>query len=1000
MRPIHLTFSGLRSYRQEATIDFTDLNLVGIIGDTGAGKSTIIEALSFALYAKKTWEGGGTVERLHTKTVNTMRIEFKFHIDGHDWIVTRARSQNSTLPIDKLTSPTRGGPDVDGAQPVTDRIKKLLGLDHKQFLSVIVLPQGRFDTLLTASKPDRDKILTSILGLDEIVSTREAIAAVRSEWEPRTQSFRAQRNQFPPQPAVNLAQAHAAVRTKTIEHQTLQEAIVVGAALETTREKVRQAGTNLGKAIESLPPSDEDAPLRLTECAQLEEKLNDERIAAAETEKQSADLAHKFQSTYNELIGEVTVSQMIEAKTQLISVADRYAADSDAATEAITAHEALLDQIPSQVVDAEIVSEEASTRATLQGAESTVEAAKRAVENGRSAWAKSETVRGQLATTKNQIVQLTADVDAARTSADSAVDAQAQAASKVDKCIEALQHSKVLNAVAEIAAQCVAGDDCPICEQTIPATFTPPAQAKADDLDIDIKNAKQTLKECESKSKDVTRILNETETNLSRAKQDLATFTEEAAKASETASNIGIDISAKDEASAIQTLTITHARSVAEFESAKAIANNSQIALNQAQAAIAHQHQTYNDRLAIAARQATETGKRVHAHKKMLNGLPAALRPESTDTESIMEKASQIERTLSNAAEVDQQLVDAKKAVASAQIALAGISTRIATEVTAPSDRIISALNNRNVRVQELCTTIREADETATIVAPDGLDPLDNAFDLATKAVELTSQHQNVEAFATNLRTQLRQQFADNESAIAKLNAELQCTNFDELRAKSGSIKTELQHATANVLKLEADVVVTTSLDRYLTIAEPFIANLTILGEALKEKQFIGYLVKTRENQLLSEATRRLKWITNRRFGFGEDFTIVDIASGEARTPDTLSGGERFQAALALALALVEITTRGGGNLNAIFIDEGFGSLDANALDGALGTLNKIAGSGKLVALISHLTQVADNVDQVIRVTKTDTHGSQIEHLDPEAIERLLADDTRNGLTG
>ena len=76
--------------------------------------------------------------------------------------------------------------------------------------------------------------------------------------------------------------------------------------------------------------------------------------------------------------------------------------------------------------------------------------------------------------------------------------------------------------------------------------------------------------------------------------------------------------------------------------------------------------------------------------------------------------------------------------------------------------------------------------------------------------------------------------------------------------------------------------------------------------------------------------------------------------------PDTLLGGERFQAALGLALALVEIAPRGGGRLDAAFIDEDFGSLDSNALDVALEALANVSGDGKIVALTSHLRRVAE----------------------------------------
>ena len=129
------------------------------------------------------------------------------------------------------------------------------------------------------------------------------------------------------------------------------------------------------------------------------------------------------------------------------------------------------------------------------------------------------------------------------------------------------------------------------------------------------------------------------------------------------------------------------------------------------------------------------------------------------------------------------------------------------------------------------------------------------------------------------------------------------------------------------------------------------------------------------------------------------DFGVKNIASGEIRAPDALSGGERFQASLALALALVEIASRGGGRLDAVFVDEGFGSLDASALDTALATLGKVAGGGKMVALISHLRPVAEYVDTVMHVTRDDVTGSRIRVLSEVDRDRLLADDVRSRLT-
>src|SRR5581483_7568653 len=188
-------------------------------------------------------------------------------------------------------------------------------------------------------------------------------------------------------------------------------------------------------------------------------------------------------------------------------------------------------------------------------------------------------------------------------------------------------------------------------------------------------------------------------------------------------------------------------------------------------------------------------------------------------------------------------------------------------------------------------------------------------------------------------------------------------------------------------------------LDAVLTVGEPFVANLKTLSQTLTNSKFVGALVEERERELLYDASRKLGELTNGNFGFAEGFRIVDRRTGQQRAPETLSGGETFLASLALALGLVEIATRGGGQLDALFLDEGFGSLDSSALDQALSTLGHLAVGGRLVALISHLRRVAEHVDKVLLVERDEVLGSRIRELTPDERDELLAEDARSGLT-
>ena len=116
---------------------------------------------------------------------------------------------------------------------------------------------------------------------------------------------------------------------------------------------------------------------------------------------------------------------------------------------------------------------------------------------------------------------------------------------------------------------------------------------------------------------------------------------------------------------------------------------------------------------------------------------------------------------------------------------------------------------------------------------------------------------------------------------------------------------------------------------------------------------FAGFVVEERQRALLGVATSILEEMSGGRYGFADDFAIVDRASGQPRSAKTLSGGETFQASLALALGLVELAGRSGGRLNALFLDEGFGTLDTNALDEALEELERRAQAGRVIGVIA-----------------------------------------------
>ena len=220
MRPIHLTIEGLRSFRSPAVpIDFTGHDHLAIVGDTGAGKSSILEAITYALYGQATFTAQGNQE-LMNDTSTHLRVVLRFRVSGETWEVARALRRGGQGKVGPASARLcRIGADdetvelVEQVKPVNERIKDLIGLDSDAFLRTVVLPQGRFARLLVEDKPtERGRILRQVWRTDELEAAGELAGAARQE----ATTLRIRLEQaaadpaYPEDPAAHLSQLEAA----------------------------------------------------------------------------------------------------------------------------------------------------------------------------------------------------------------------------------------------------------------------------------------------------------------------------------------------------------------------------------------------------------------------------------------------------------------------------------------------------------------------------------------------------------------------------------------------------------------------------------------------------------------------------------------------------------------------------------------------------------------------------------------------------------------------
>jgi exonuclease SbcC len=219
----------------------------------------------------------------------------------------------------------------------------------------------------------------------------------------------------------------------------------------------------------------------------------------------------------------------------------------------------------------------------------------------------------------------------------------------------------------------------------------------------------------------------------------------------------------------------------------------------------------------------------------------------------------------------------------------------------------------------------------------------------------------------------------------------------DELENLLITASAEAKRAKDDEAEARRQTPIAADLDRRTVPLREAIEVLETLASLLTDGRFIGYIVSRRQRALLGLASEILGSMTGARYGFAEDFRIIDRISGQPRNAKTLSGGETFLASLALALGLVELAARGGGRLEALFLDEGFGSLDADALEEALGELERRAQAGRLVAVISHVRAVAERIEQVLRVTYR-PEGSEVTPIVGTEREEFIAEEVEEGL--
>ena len=181
MRPLKLELQGFTAFRQFTTLDFTDLELFALVGPTGSGKSSLLDAMTFALYGQTARLGASGLDALISQGERGLSASLTFEVGGLTYRASRTkgrRQAENEVRFEQLdaegrwTNLSEGG----GAKGIAERIRKAVGLDFGTFRRSVMLPQGEFSRLLHGSGKDRQTLLGELTGLDHVQAMQRVSA--------------------------------------------------------------------------------------------------------------------------------------------------------------------------------------------------------------------------------------------------------------------------------------------------------------------------------------------------------------------------------------------------------------------------------------------------------------------------------------------------------------------------------------------------------------------------------------------------------------------------------------------------------------------------------------------------------------------------------------------------------------------------------------------------------------------------------------------------------
>ena len=1015
-----LRITGIGPFAGEHTVDFSafeDSGLFLLDGPTGAGKSTLIDAITFALYGDVARTKDASKDRLrsnHITDSDPSEADLVFEVATGIYRVTRTpaytpagkksqRNSKSTLTrvVEDPDAPDGWRtvePIASGPRDVGSEIPAIVGLDKDQFLQTIVLPQGKFSQFLNATSDAREQILRDIFDTQIYVDFTKALvdaaaSSKRGIEERRVAAIGAFKRvrSLDAAFAENGAEDGSAADGRAADAEEAdqldagaEDSSAVTRWAEDACERAREAHAQTLRVAEAATATAREASRALSEgraladaqaeharvSATLAELTASEEVIASNRER--ADQARRALAVAPLDAAKASARARLEAAGDQVAALSPALGDEDSIDSASLTPEAVT-ALGERAQD--LRDEATRTRGSLEEAlavERSLPEAHTQIDSLRSqheqALARIASIEAEREALPLRIEQVTEALRLMRADADTLPEA-ASALRTINERLDASMQADLLR-----SALLGASDE--LREATVAAKLANAAAADGHDLWI-AQSASALARELEEDTPcpvcgstahpNPAPAADGEITREQVAELDQARDRAEAALRDAQARHQDLvrRIAQLNEVAGAPTPTLETERDRAAELVAKLEALSPQI--TEIEAALAQERARLDgltDSLASARETAASLASTLQERESALAAAEARVEAERADYTSLDERAAHLDERARRAAALAGACVDwdnTRAALAQAQRSLADALEEQGLEVDTWRTLLlplpqVEALEARVAAHEKALFAAREAlaSERLTRAAAASAPDLEALTEASRKAEEDA-------AMAARASGILEQHCAQLDAARASLEQALEALGL--AREQAGPIRRLADIAAAS----GPENLASTPLSAWVLIAR--------LEEVLAAANPRLAAISSGRYELVSVPD---DGTASRKSGLG--LAIVDHDTDALRSPRTLSGGETFYTSLALALGLADVVSAeaGGVELRTMFIDEGFGSLDSHTLSLVMAQLQALRCAGRTVGVISHVEEMATQIADQIQVRPLPEGGSTL----------------------